>query len=162
MPKILKRGPSGIFQHPFCRKTSKKLKGNPLSDFFLKKSLTMPKKLKGWPFSLSWYCMLRGKKRKTVLVQFARPNDPIWDHKISNFVELSRTFLISSDGLKKKSHYNSRVSLHETQTKMAMTALQKCFNLRRKFKQSNFSRSRWSNIFHILSSARKSIYLIQK
>ena len=28
MPKKLKGGPFGIFQHPFCRKTAKKLKGN--------------------------------------------------------------------------------------------------------------------------------------
>ena len=26
--------------------------------------------------------MLRGKRRKPVLVHFARPNDAIWDHKI--------------------------------------------------------------------------------
>ena len=32
-------------------------------------------------------------------------------------VELSRTILVSSCGLKKKSHYNSRVSLHEAPTK---------------------------------------------
>ena len=44
----------------------------------------MPKKLKRGPFSLSRYCMLREKRRKTFLVQFARPNALIWDHKISN------------------------------------------------------------------------------
>ena len=27
MPKKLKRGPFGIFQHPFCRKTSKNARG---------------------------------------------------------------------------------------------------------------------------------------
>ena len=41
----------------------------------------MPKKTKGGPFSLSRYGMLRGKRGKTLLVQFARPNDSIWDHK---------------------------------------------------------------------------------
>ena len=57
--------------------------GDPLRKvFFSEKSLTMSKKLKGGPFSLSWYGMLRGKGGKTILVQFARPNDSIWDHKI--------------------------------------------------------------------------------
>ena len=40
--------------------------------------------------------MLRGKTGKTFLVQFARPNSAIWIEK---------------------SHYNSRVSLHEAPTK---------------------------------------------
>ena len=43
MPKKTERGPFGIFQQPFCRKTSKKLKGDPLGNFFSKKSLTVPK-----------------------------------------------------------------------------------------------------------------------
>ena len=30
MPKNCKGGPFGIFQHPFCRRTAKKLKGDPL------------------------------------------------------------------------------------------------------------------------------------
>ena len=34
VPKKLKGGPFGIFQHPFCRKTAKKLKGDPLGKFF--------------------------------------------------------------------------------------------------------------------------------
>ena len=37
MPKKLKRGPFGIFQHPFCRKTPKKLKEDPLGKFFFEK-----------------------------------------------------------------------------------------------------------------------------
>ena len=50
MPKKLKRGISGIFQLPFCRKTSKKLKGGPLVENKIsKKSRTLPKKLKGDP-----------------------------------------------------------------------------------------------------------------
>ena len=40
------------------------------------------KKLKGGPLSLYRYCMLRGKRGKTFLVQFATPNYSIWDHKI--------------------------------------------------------------------------------
>ena len=41
-------GPFGIFQHPFCRKTSKKCRGDPLEkNIFRKKSLAVPKKMKG-------------------------------------------------------------------------------------------------------------------
>ena len=67
----------------------KKMKGDPLKEK-IEKSLTMPKKTeRGTGISLSRYCMLRGKRGKTFLVQFARPNDSIWDHKISsNFREL--------------------------------------------------------------------------
>ena len=46
--KKLKGGPFGIFQHPFCRKTSKKRKGDPLGKFFSKKSLAVPKKNERW------------------------------------------------------------------------------------------------------------------
>ena len=60
-----------------------KLKEGPIGKKNSEKSLTMPKKLKGGPFGLDWYGMLRGKAGKTFLVQFARPNDSIWDHKIS-------------------------------------------------------------------------------
>ena len=46
-----------------------KMKGNPLQTIkiFRKKSLTMPKKLKGGPFSLAWYCMLSWKRRRNFL-----------------------------------------------------------------------------------------------
>ena len=50
--------------------------------FFRKKSHNAKKTERG-PFSLSRYCMLREKRGKILLVQFARPNDAIWDHKIS-------------------------------------------------------------------------------
>ena len=81
-----------------------------------KKSRSAEKKLEGGPFGLSGYGMLRGKTGKTFLVQFARPNSAIWCNNI--LVELLRTILVSSCGLKKKkSHYNSRVSLHEAPTK---------------------------------------------
>ena len=44
MPKITERAPFGIFQHPFCRKTSKKLKGDPLGKKFPKKERKKRKK----------------------------------------------------------------------------------------------------------------------
>ena len=42
--------------------------------FFRKKSLAVPKKMKGGVFGLARFGMLRGKTGKTFLVQFARPN----------------------------------------------------------------------------------------
>ena len=45
MPKKLKGGPFGIFQHPFCRKTAKQMKGGPFGEkIFPKKSLAVPEK----------------------------------------------------------------------------------------------------------------------
>ena len=39
MPKKkLRGGPFGIFQHPFCRKTSKKMQGDSLGKFFFSKN----------------------------------------------------------------------------------------------------------------------------
>ena len=54
-----------------------KIEGVPFAEIFYEKSLTMPKKLKGGPFSLTQYCMLRWKTGKTFLVQFARPNGSV-------------------------------------------------------------------------------------
>ena len=43
--KKLKGGPFGIFQHPFCRKTSKKMQGDPLAkNFFSKKKVSQCRK----------------------------------------------------------------------------------------------------------------------
>ena len=39
MPKKLKGGPFGIFQHPFCRKTPKN-GGDPLGKLFFSKKLS--------------------------------------------------------------------------------------------------------------------------
>ena len=63
----LKRKPLGIFKHPFCRKTPKKLFGT-FWGFFSKKCRTMPKKIKGGPFSLARYCMLREKKKNLITI----------------------------------------------------------------------------------------------
>ena len=66
MPQKTERGPSGIFQHPFCRKTAKKLKGDPLrKNFSRKKCLAVPKKIeRGDPLVspvMVWYA---GKQEK--------------------------------------------------------------------------------------------------
>ena len=55
-----KRGPFRIFQHPFCRKTPKNWRGTVCGIFSLKKSRNA-EKIKGRPFGLVRYCMLRGK-----------------------------------------------------------------------------------------------------
>ena len=73
----LKERPFGIFQH-FCRKTSKN-EGGPLElvKNFRQKVLQCQKTLKGRPIGLTPYCMLRGKKGETFLVQFSRPHGSI-------------------------------------------------------------------------------------
>ena len=52
-----------------CRK---KLKGDPLGFSNIHSDAKQQKKLKGGPFGLARYGMLRGKTGKTFLVQFAR------------------------------------------------------------------------------------------
>ena len=49
VPKKTERGgPFGIFQHPFCRKTAKKIEGGLLGEKFSGKiSLAVPKKMEG-------------------------------------------------------------------------------------------------------------------
>ena len=78
--KNRKRGPFWIFQHPFCRKTAKKLKGDPSGKFFFRKKVSQcRKKLKGgtlWSHPV-WYVT-----GKTFLVQFVRPNSEIWCNNI--------------------------------------------------------------------------------
>ena len=66
MPKKTERGgPFGIFQHPFCRKTSKKMQGGPFGEkiFFEKKSRSA-KKMKGgslWSRPV-WYVTRENRK----------------------------------------------------------------------------------------------------
>ena len=42
--KTEKGGPFGIFQHPFCRKTPKKLEGGPLGEIFFRKKVSQSRK----------------------------------------------------------------------------------------------------------------------
>ena len=74
--KKTERGdPLGFFNIHSVAKHQKKCRGDPLGKFFFrKKSLAVPKKMKGGVFGLARYGMLRGKTGKTFLVQFARPN----------------------------------------------------------------------------------------
>ena len=61
-----------------------KTEGGPFGENFIsrKKVSQCRKKLKGGPFDLARYGMLRGKTGKTFLVQFARPNGAIWCNNI--------------------------------------------------------------------------------
>ena len=57
----------GISQHPLCRKTAKKLKGDTLGEFFSGKSLTMPKKTeRGDPLVWPGMVCYAGKQEKPV------------------------------------------------------------------------------------------------
>ena len=58
----LKGGTLWGFSTSNLSQNSKKIEGDPLEKFFFrKKSLTVPKKMKGGPFGLARYGMLRGK-----------------------------------------------------------------------------------------------------
>ena len=100
MPKNCqwKGGPLEVFQHPFCRKTAKELKGVPFGEkIFPEKSLPVPKKNRKvgtlWSRPV-WY--VTRENRKT----------PFWfsslGQMVQYFVELLRTILVSSCGLKKR------------------------------------------------------------
>ena len=60
--KKLKGGPFGIFQHPFCRKTSKTMQGEPFGEKFFskKKSRSAKKNERGEP--LVWYVTRKNRK----------------------------------------------------------------------------------------------------
>ena len=79
MPRKLKRGKILHFSLSIVAKHRKIEGGHLVKKMFRKKSHNA-KKLKGGPFSLSRFCMLRGK---TFLVEFARSINSIWDNKIS-------------------------------------------------------------------------------
>ena len=68
--KKLKGGTLWDFLTSILSQNIKKMPGGP----FGKKSLAVPKKMKGGVFGLARYGMLRGKTGKTFLVQFAGPN----------------------------------------------------------------------------------------
>ena len=57
--KTEKGRPFGIFQHPFCRKTPKKLKKGTFGELFFPKKSRNAEKTKEGTFGLVRYCMLR-------------------------------------------------------------------------------------------------------
>ena len=82
VPKKIGNGPFGIFQHPFCRKTAKKIEGDPLGKKNSEKKSRIAKKVeRGDPLvspGMVWYA----EKQEIFLVQFARPNGAIWCNNI--------------------------------------------------------------------------------
>ena len=68
------RGNFWDFSTSIVSKNIKKLRGWTLwGNFFFERKITLLKKLIEGPFSRSRYSMLRGKRGKTFLVQFAMP-----------------------------------------------------------------------------------------
>ena len=107
--------PFGFFNIHCCQ-ILKKIEGRPFGfKKFSKKVLTMPKKRKGGPFSLSRYCvcMLRGKRKK------------VWFSSLRQMIQFGtikvrrsfKNYLGQLVWIEKRSHYNNRVSLHEAPTK---------------------------------------------
>ena len=67
MAKKTERGILWVFSTYMPSQNIKKIEGGPFGEKTnLKKSLTMRKNLKGGPFSLSRYCMLRGRRGKII------------------------------------------------------------------------------------------------
>ena len=124
----LKGGPFGIFKHPICCKISKKLKGDPWGEKnFGKKSLTMPKNKKGRPFGVFQHPFCRKKSKK---IEGGPFGEKFFRKKVSQFSLLGQVvqfgaiiFCRTSKNYCgqfvwiEKSHYKSRVSLHEAPTK---------------------------------------------
>ena len=142
--KNWKGGPFGLFQHPFCRKTSKKMQGGPFGEkfFFEKKSLAVPKQNERGESLVSPGMVCYAEKQEK----------PFWFSSLDQIVHFDaiifcRTFVelfwsVRVD--RKKSHYNSRVSLHEAPTKKDWI-LQHMVNFAKYwfFIQANFSKSRF-------------------
>ena len=91
--KKLKGGTFGIFQHPFCRKTSKKMQGDPVGKFFLEKKSRSAEKMKGWSLWSRpvWYVTRKNRKK------------PFWFSSLDQIVHFDaiifcRTILVSSCG----------------------------------------------------------------
>ena len=80
MPKKTDRGALWDFSTSILPQNIKKLKGGPFGEKFVRKKVSQSRK-KTERGTLSRYGMLHGKRGKTFLVQFARPNESIWDHK---------------------------------------------------------------------------------
>ena len=113
----LEGGPFGIFKHPICCKISKKLKGGFFGEKkFWKKNLTVPKKIERGDPLVSPGVVCYAEKQE----------NPFWFSSLGQMVQFGeiifcRTFKNYFGGqfvwIEKKSHYNSRVSLHEAPTK---------------------------------------------
>ena len=97
-----------------CCEISKKFKGGPFGEKKIRKKVSQCRKTeRGDPLVSPGMVCYAGKQEKPFLVQFARPNGAIifcrtFKNYFGQFVWIEK---------KKKSHYSSRVSLHEAPTK---------------------------------------------
>ena len=117
--KNWKGGSFGIFQHPFCRKTAKNLRGDPLGKKFPKKSRSAEKNWKGDPLVSPGRVCYAGKQEKlfwfSSLGQMVQFGAIIFCRTFKNY--FGQFVWIEK---KRKSHYNSRVSLHEAPTEESL------------------------------------------
>ena len=75
--KSVKRGPFGLFKHPFCCKKIEQNEGGPFGD--IKKSHNA-EKTKGDPLVVSGFVCYA--KKTTSIVQFPGPNGTYWRPRI--------------------------------------------------------------------------------
>ena len=121
MPKKnWKEEPFGIFQYPFCRKTSKKCRGDPLrKKNFEKKSekkcLAVPKKIERGDSLVSPGMICYAEKQVKPFWSSSLGQMVLFDTII--FCRTFKNYFAQFVWIEKKSHYNSRVSLHEAPTK---------------------------------------------
>ena len=109
--KKLKGGRFGIFQHPFRRKTAKNEGGPFAKKFFRETRLAVPKKIKTGDPLVSPGMVCYAEKQEKLF----------WFSSLGQMVQFGanlfcRTFKNNFGQfvlMKKESHYNSRVSLHE-------------------------------------------------
>ena len=132
----IERGTLWDFSTSILSQNSKKIEGDPSGKIFSEKKVSQcRKKLKGGSFGLARYGMLRGRTGKTFLVQFARPNGAII------FCRTFKNYFGQFVWIEKETHYNSRVSLHEAQTKKERRKEAKKIHGQLEFPPLEFSRN---------------------
>ena len=126
----LKRGFFGIFQHPFFRKTSRKLKEETLQkNFFPNKFYESRKNWKGGPFCLSRYGMLRGKRGKNYFqfrtIKFRGTSENYFGQivGIGKKVTIIVAFYFMKPRIKTKSHLYSLRFQRKALTKKRTTSM---------------------------------------
>ena len=118
--------PFGIFQHPFCRKTSKKCRGTLWGKKIRKKCLAVPKKIERGDSLVSPGMICYAEKQVKPFWSSSLGQMVLFDTII--FCRTFKNYFGQFVWIEKKSHYNSRVSLHEAPTKNAIMDLLLCWN----------------------------------
>ena len=132
--KNWKEEPFGIFQHPFCRKTSKKCRGDPLRKKISKKKsekkcLAVPKKIERGDSLVSPGMICYAEKQVKPFWFSSLGQMVLFDTII--FCRTFKNYFGQFVWIEKKSHYNSRVSLHEAPTKKVTSIVSLHFTKRR-------------------------------